>query len=138
MQSRWSSACFLQMLLRPTPFDRVWHIQQPYIWLQSDGCPNSEHYICSRPNCQTRIYKSCFSKHLPSTETFLDLPVTYCGHNQYSSVPYSVAGLDDNKNSHELCGMPNSPLDPGEEIISTNERSENSMSWSDKELSIAS
>ena len=34
--------------------------------------------------------------------------------------------------------MPNSPSDPGEEIISANERSEDSMSWSEEELSIAS
>ena len=104
----------------------------------SDGCSDSEHYICSRPNHQTILCKSFFSKHLPSTDTFLDPPLICCDLSQRSSTPCSMVGLDDNKNYHKSHGMPTSPSDSGEEIISTNERSEDSMSWSEEELTIAS
>ena len=104
----------------------------------NDGCLDNEHYICSKPNCQTRICKSCFSKHLPSIDTFLDPPLNCCGPNQRSSVPCSVVGLDNNVSSRGSHGMPDSLSDPGEEITSTNERSEESMGWSEEELSIAS
>ena len=102
------------------------------------GCSDNEHYICSKPDCQTRICKSCFSKHLPSIDTFLDPPLDCCGLNQCSSVPCSVVGLDDSRSSHSSHGTSDSLLDSGEEITSTNECSEDSLGWSEEELSITS
>ena len=104
----------------------------------NDGCSDNEHYICSKPDCQTRICKSCFSKHLPSIDTFLDPPLNCCGLNQCSSVPCSVVGLDDSRSSHSSHGTSDSLLDSGEEITSTNECSKDSLGWSEEELSITS